>query len=209
MTEPCGITHPDHPEVACNIREALADHEEHLGYKQGEGVIEWPNPDFQPKVRITPRGRRPAAEVAAEINRETIQARAALQDRVNELRSGVSGSLRANLGVDTRMNTRGQINREAYDPEAIAIYEAMPRVGSQRFRVLEAIALSPDGLTHAEIREVLDLNPNSVRPRRQELELGGWIYAAEATRISPSGQPSVVWVLTDKGRREWTGPKEI
>lgn len=176
MTEPCGITHPDHPEVACNIREALADHEEHLGFKPGEGVIEWPNPSYQPKVRVAPRGRRPAAEVAAEINRETIELSRAAE------------------------NTPGAVHRSPRDTEEAAAFAVMPRTGTQRMAVLAAIRDAGDGMTDEEITAHLDMNPSSVRPRRQELEIGGWVMDSGARRKVQSGQEAIVWVLTPDGR---------
>lgn len=177
MTEPCGITHPDHPEVACNIREPLADHEEHLGFKPGEGVIEWPNPSYQPKVRVTPRGRRPAAEVAAEINRETIElSRAAA-------------------------NAPGLLREDSGDTEINAAFAVMPGTGTQRMAVLMAIRdAGAEGATDDQIVAILDSTYSKVGPRRRELMAGGWVVDSTRRRLSESGQESIVWVLTPEAQ---------
>ena len=64
MKDLCGAQHPDHPKVACGVRELLADHEEHIGYLTGVGTIDWPNPDYRPKVHLPSSDRLNADQMA-------------------------------------------------------------------------------------------------------------------------------------------------
>lgn len=79
----------------------------------------------------------------------------------------------------------------------------LPKTGTQRRRVLQAIAeVARDprvvGLTDVEIQHRTGLSPNSERPRRHELVEGGWIEQGERTRTH-YGTEHTVWVLTSKG----------
>lgn len=69
MRPPCGVGHPDHPGLTCGLRESPVDHEEHWGHHPTHGNMEWPNPEYQPKVHAA--GPRRLHELADEINRET------------------------------------------------------------------------------------------------------------------------------------------
>lgn len=85
---------------------------------------------------------------------------------------------------------------------AIAVY---PRSGTQRRKVLDAIhAAGMAGLTDEEISNSLKMLANTERPRRVELEEGGWIMdSGKKRKTEASGSDAVVWVLTEKGAREW------
>jgi hypothetical protein len=83
-----------------------------------------------------------------------------------------------------------------------AAYEALPRLGSQRRRVLDAVtqvAANPQiaGLTDVQLAHATGLAPNTVRPRRLELVRGGWLEPAATTR-EHHGREHTVWVLTGK-----------
>lgn len=51
----------------------------------------------------------------------------------------------------------------------------LPRSGTQRRRVFDALCAFPDGLTDAQIQAALDMNPSSERPRRLELVEAGLV----------------------------------
>jgi hypothetical protein len=90
-----------------------------------------------------------------------------------------------------------------------AAYEALPRPGSQRRRVLDAVtavAANPTiaGLTDVQLAHATGLGPNTVRPRRLELVRGGWLEPAATTR-EHHGREHTVWVLTSKA----TGCREL
>jgi hypothetical protein len=90
-----------------------------------------------------------------------------------------------------------------------AAYEALPRPGSQRRRVLDAVtqvAANPTiaGLTDVQLAHATGLGPNTVRPRRLELVRGGWLEPAATTR-EHHGREHTVWVLTGKA----TGCREL
>jgi hypothetical protein len=89
--------------------------------------------------------------------------------------------------------------RDARRREAM---QALPRAGSQRRRVLDAVvavARNPTivGLTDVQLAHATGLPPNTVRPRRVELVTGGWLEPAQTTR-EHHGREHTVWVLTQK-----------
>lgn len=91
----------------------------------------------------------------------------------------------------------------AREPSRAALAE--PRPGTKRRAVLDAVAAvarNPRtvGLTDVEIQRATGLNPNSARPRRVELVLGGWLADSGVTR-EHYGREHTVWVLSDKAAR--------
>lgn len=89
--------------------------------------------------------------------------------------------------------------RDARRREAM---QALPRAGSQRRRVLDAVvavARNPTivGLTDVQLAHATGLPANTVRPRRVELVTGGWLEPAQTTR-EHHGREHTVWVLTQK-----------
>lgn len=89
--------------------------------------------------------------------------------------------------------------------------ENLPRAGSQRDRILRALALVArrgggiltaslrSGLTAGRVAEVTGLPLNSVSTRCSELKAGGWIEVADTARTA-QGARAEVYVLTPKGR---------
>lgn len=72
----------------------------------------------------------------------------------------------------------------------------LPKVGSQRHRVLQAFhTYDAIGLTDVELAAATDLPANSVRPRRVELVDAGWVCDT-GQRRRHNGRRHVVWGLT-------------
>ena len=88
----------------------------------------------------------------------------------------------------------GKARRDGSATSKAAALSVAPRTGTQRRRVLDAIAAS-GGLTDEEIQARLAMNPSTQRPRRVELVEGGWIKDSGARRPSSSGRESIVWEL--------------
>lgn len=66
-------------------------------------------------------------------------------------------------------------------------------------RVLQFIERAGQrGGTDEEIADGLALNANAERPRRLELEEGGWVRDSGQKRSTRSGNDAIVWVLTDR-----------
>ncbi len=103
--------------------------------------------------------------------------------------------------TDPGVNMPGASPRSGrpYDTDRVAALEVMPRTGTQRRRVLAAIADSPGGLTDHELAEKTGLYLYSAAPRRTELLRGGWVRDSGARRTTPLGSEAVVWTLTDAG----------
>jgi transcription initiation factor IIE alpha subunit len=59
-------------------------------------------------------------------------------------------------------------------------------------RVLELLAVWPQGLTDEEMQQRLGMNPSTQRPRRIELMRRG-LVAEAGTRRTTSGRMAVVW----------------
>jgi len=76
-----------------------------------------------------------------------------------------------------------------------AAIDNMPRAGTQRRRVYEAIHLEGDrGITRDELeRSMLD-NANSIRPRVKELLEAGLIEETDRTRTTSSGSQAAILV---------------
>lgn len=82
---------------------------------------------------------------------------------------------------------------------AAAALKVLPKSGTQRAAVLDAIAEAYRGgyagATDPELCRRLELSPNSERPRRGELVEMGLVEASEHTRRH-EGSEHIVWTLT-------------
>jgi hypothetical protein len=130
------------------------------------------------------------------------------------LRAGAEGAASATLaasdpasGVLPPADRPGpaQRQRAARRTSAAAAAAVEPKTGSQRHRLLTAVAqVSRDpalvGLTDVELGAATGIRPNSLRPRRGELVDGGWLEDSGRTRLH-HGREHTVWVLSEKARR--------
>lgn len=105
--------------------------------------------------------------------------------------------------ADPAANSLGRLHKAPTDTELGAAVMSFPRTGSQRLRVLEAIAAAPDGLLDEEIATVPGIADTAHRTRRSELVQGGWVEDSGRTRRTASGADSIVWVLTPQGKAKW------
>lgn len=121
--------------------------------------------------------KRAAAEVAAHL--EQLRRTAAARDaQVTENREG---KLRANASATSARAARNII----------------PKMGSQRGRVLSYIA-SNNGATDHQISRALGILDSSVRPRRGELLEDGYVIDTGRVR-EHRGSEWTVWMPTDLG----------
>jgi hypothetical protein len=100
------------------------------------------------------------------------------------------------------MANHAYVRHDARPTSATAAMEALPRSGTQRAKVLEAIrAAGPPGLTDQEIAVTLGLAENSVRPRRKELsdppEGMPRLVFRSGTRPTAGGNDATVWVTAE------------
>ena len=73
-----------------------------------------------------------------------------------------------------------------------------PAAGTLRALVLDfLIAQSAHGATDEEMQTACKINANTQRPRRQELERGGWIRRTDRTRPTASGRDAVIYVAIE------------
>lgn len=77
-----------------------------------------------------------------------------------------------------------------------AAADIMPKIGSMRWRVLEAIRQSTGGLSAEQIEHAAGLSGNTVRPRLVELREAGLIFDSGAKIKTTSGKEAVVWIRT-------------
>ena len=56
------------------------------------------------------------------------------------------------------------------------------------------------GATDEEIQFTLNMDPNTERPRRRELQIGKFIVDSGDRRLTRSGRKAVVWVSTETPR---------
>ena len=105
--------------------------------------------------------------------------------------------------------TPGQAHARARDTERAAALAVTPRTGTQRRRVLEAIAAAgADGLTDHELADTTGLYLYSAAPRRTELLRGGWVRDSGRRRATPLGGEAAVWTLTEEGAARLPTPEE-
>lgn len=98
----------------------------------------------------------------------------------------------------------GAAHRGAGDTERGSAWAIFPRTGTWRRRVLDAIGRSDDhGRTDWELHQELGGMLYTVAPRRNELLNGGWIMDSGRRRRTNSRNAAIVWVLSERGRREW------
>jgi hypothetical protein len=103
---------------------------------------------------------------------------------------------RAAADPNIAMANHAYVRADARPTSAAAAVEALPRSGTQRAKVLEAIREAGlDGLTDQEIAVALGLAENSVRPRRKELSnppegMPRLVFRA-GTRPTAGGNPAL------------------
>ena len=73
--------------------------------------------------------------------------------------------------------------------------------GTARRRVLETVAANRNGLTDEQIQALLVMPANTQRPRRIELVRAGYLRDSTRRNRTLSGTWSIVWEITDDGRR--------
>lgn len=103
--------------------------------------------------------------------------------------------------AEVRATTEGKVSTDPKATSARAARDIAPKAGSQRARILSALA-EHGGLTDLEIAGQLGLLDNSVRPRRTELVSGGYVVDSGRTRTH-RGREWVVWEATEEGRAWW------
>ena len=75
----------------------------------------------------------------------------------------------------------------------------LPHAGTLRRRILgHLVARGILGATDGEIQEALQLKGSTERPRRKELQDGGFVEDSGLIRLTDSGRAAVVWRATDK-----------
>lgn len=100
-----------------------------------------------------------------------------------------------------------QVTPDQADTSQAAALRAWPRAGSARWLVLQDLDVAGDnGCTDEDLAFDLDLDLNTIRPRRGELVTGGWVTQARdhtgapLTRPTAKGNDATVWVLTPAAR---------
>jgi hypothetical protein len=81
-----------------------------------------------------------------------------------------------------------------------------PAAGTLRAAVLHCITVAGEqGMTDEEGCAMSEMNPSTWRPRRGELEKGGFIRDTGRTRKSTAGRDMVVWCSTGGGGGDHDG----
>lgn len=82
----------------------------------------------------------------------------------------------------------------------LAALGALPRSGSERYRVFVALLVAD--ATDEEIQKFLTMNASTERPRRVELVRAGLVEDSGTTRRNSNGRQCIVWRATMPGRTE-------
>lgn len=105
------------------------------------------------------------------------------------------------------VNSVGLHRSRAADTSKAAAWSVQPRSGTQRMKVLAAIvATGNSGATDEELTKAIPMKPNTLRPRRVELVVGGWVVDSKTRRQTESNEEAIVWVATDKARAAFHTP---
>lgn len=97
----------------------------------------------------------------------------------------------------------GKVRRDHPSTAKMAAMAVIPRSGTARWKVLQAVALVPR--TDEQIQDDLHMSANTERPRRVELVEMGWIeeWKGHVGRTR-AGLDAIVWRLTEEGARRWS-----
>ena len=76
-----------------------------------------------------------------------------------------------------------------------AAENSAPHIGSLHSRVLSYLCQAQAGATDEELMDGTGIAPNTLRPRRRELQIMGRVKDSGATRPTKSGRKAVVWVV--------------
>lgn len=148
-------------------------------------------------TRVTSRNLRPAAEPS-------------LFDQDAET---AFASLRSSLADPSDPQVLLVGNRHPETSRRAAVLAA-PRSSTQRGLILDALAVARDGLTAAEMSEIIGTSRNQAGARVLELRRNGWVaYAKDAdgkvvTRATDAnGNQGRVQMITEQGRLEWAAKR--
>lgn len=124
------------------------------------------------------------------------------QDRDNGSRRStpVAGSALDNLRTPTSASV-GRHHSNGKPTEIKAARSVTLKAGSQRGRILVAIAEVEEGLTQWEITHRLDILRSSVCARVNELETSGWIEPRGETKRAGTTVPEHIYFATTSGKR--------
>jgi hypothetical protein len=96
---------------------------------------------------------------------------------------------------------RGAVRNTDPSTSAKAADDVLPRSGTQRRAVVDALYEAGDGgLISDELAQITGIDYRSVTPRIGELKNLGWVFATSRTRKSTKNADSEVLVLTRKAR---------
>lgn len=99
--------------------------------------------------------------------------------------------------VDLGRRQLGPFQRDS-DTSRRAALDTYPRQGTQRHRVLGAVALARGGATADQVSAHLGLPPQTAGPRVWELRQGGWLQPTGEERMTRNGSMAAVYELTPK-----------
>ena len=110
------------------------------------------------------------------------------------------------MSVDAAVSPRRKARVTDPSTSHRAALAAYPRAGSQRERILRAIAESLAGLTYDEATLATGIVGVSTSTRISELAVGGWIERA-GERTTSAGGTAVVWKATAKALAALSKPE--
>jgi hypothetical protein len=90
----------------------------------------------------------------------------------------------------------GLFRRDHGATAKLAAFEIAPSVPELQQRILDHLAeRGRAGATDREMQHDLDMDGNTQRPRRRELQQAGRVVPSGEQRLTASGRPATVWVL--------------
>ncbi|MEV8610086.1 hypothetical protein AB0383_19540 [Amycolatopsis sp. NPDC051373] len=114
-----------------------------------------------------------------------------------------AGRMAAARDAQVTANAEGKVMADPAITSARAARLVEPRTGTQRARLLDYIVTAPAGVTDFEAERDLRMLPSSLRPRRTELQAGGYVVDSGRTRQHRGSQWSI-WLPTAEANAWYT-----
>lgn len=112
--------------------------------------------------------------------------------------AGVNGPNTSPDSTFARLPLTPPVRRDAPETSHIAAKRIARHAAKQRTEVLSVIVKAGAfGATDAEIEHATGIRAQSVSPRRGELRTLGFIVDSGKRRLTRSGRPAMVWVLSE------------
>lgn len=159
--------------------------------KKQQGQLELLEARRVPEIRAASPKKATPATPPRKYRRDEIAA-VLRWARANEYDMPTIDEIATKLGLTKYLDPAADYNYPGdTDTSRQASWSQLPRSGTQRRRVLEALTDFPR--SDEEIAKDMRISQNSARPRRHELVCGGWVEDTGTRVTTADGELAIVW----------------